>query len=349
MDVNYKEIINIGLTITIIIFAGLIIQRFIPSILWAAIIVIATYPLYKRWLVMFGKHDNFAALSFTAILALMLIMPVSYLVTVLVQDIQVFVNYLQQINNEGGQAPMFVRQFPLIGNELVAYWNEHIGQPGNLKSVLSNIHLSLTPASYYIKQIGTDLAHRGFQLGFTLLSLFFFYRDGDKLFEQISHIGVSCLGVRWFRYAAPLPSALRSIVNGTIAVGTGVGVLMGICYAWVHFPAPTLLGFLTAFASMIPFLVPIVFIAVALILFAGGNLIAAIVVLIWGTLVMFVADHFIKPALIGGAIQLPFLAVLFGILGGVETMGLLGLFIGPLIMVLFITLWQESQGMADAS
>ena len=58
---------------------------------------------------------------------------------------------------------------------------------------------------------------------------------------------------------------------------------------------------------------------------------------------MFVADHFIKPALIGGTIQLPFLAVLFGILGGVETLGLLGLFIGPIVMVLFVTLWNEAQ------
>ena len=57
----------------------------------------------------------------------------------------------------------------------------------------------------------------------------------------------------------------------------------------------------------------------------------------------FFADHFIKPAFIGGAIKLPFLAVLFGILGGVETLGLLGLFVGPIVMVLFLTLWQESQ------
>jgi predicted PurR-regulated permease PerM len=116
---------------------------------------------------------------------------------------------------------------------------------------------------------------------------------------------------------------------------------MGICYALVGFPAPTLTGFITALAAMIPFVVPVVFIAVALILFSTGGLISAIVVLVWGTVVMFVADHFIKPVLIGGAIELPFLAVLFGILGGVETLGLLGLFIGPIVMVLFITLWQE--------
>jgi predicted PurR-regulated permease PerM len=90
--------------------------------------------------------------------------------------------------------------------------------------------------------------------------------------------------------------------------------------------------------------VPIVFAIVALILYAKGSIIAAIIVIVWGTVVMFVADHFIKPALIGGAIRLPFLVVLFGILGGVETLGLLGLFVGPIIMVLFITLWHESQG-----
>jgi predicted PurR-regulated permease PerM len=196
-----------------------------------------------------------------------------------------------------------------------------------------------------VKQIGSNLAHRSIQVGFTLLSLFFFYRDGDRLIAQVYQVGEYCLGKRWFRYADRLPKALSGTVNGTIVVGLGVGVLMGICYGLVEFPAPTLLGFITALAAMIPFVVPIVFITVALILIAFGKMISAVIVLVWGTLVMFVADHFIKPALIGGAIQLPFLAVLFGILGGVETLGLLGLFVGPLIMVLFVTLWQEPQGL----
>ena len=107
------------------------------------------------------------------------------------------------------------------------------------------------------------------------------------------------------------------------------------------------MGFITAIAAMIPFLVPIVFIIAALILMLKGAMISAIIVVVWGTVVMFVADHFIKPVLIGGAIQLPFLAVLFGILGGVETLGLLGLFVGPVIMVLFITLWYESQNQSS--
>ena len=116
---------------------------------------------------------------------------------------------------------------------------------------------------------------------------------------------------------------------------------MGLCYALLGFPTPTLTGFLTAFAAMIPFAVPFVFMIVSLIFLMAGQAVSALIVMLWGTLVMFLADHFVKPVLIGGAIQLPFLAVLFGILGGVETLGLLGLFMGPIILVLFITLCQE--------
>lgn len=343
MNENHRELISIGVTIGIIAFALFIIHRFIPSIIWATIIGIATYPLYQRFRQFFGSHHNLAALFFTLFLACLFLIPLSWLARVLIKELQLFVNYLQSINREGGVAPHFLQQFPMVGNDLVTYWNENIGQPGKVRHLLSNLHLSLTPASYYIKQIGMSLAHRGIQLGFTLLTLFFFYRDGDYLFQQVNHIGKYCLGPRWFRYADKLPSALRSTVNGTIVVGLGVGFLMGISYLLVGFPAPTLTGFITAFAAMIPFLVPLVFTIVALILISMGSTVGAIVVVIWGTIVMFVADHFIKPVLIGGAIKLPFLAVLFGILGGVETLGLLGLFVGPIIMVLFVTLWQEPQ------
>lgn len=343
MNKNYKDLISVALSICIIGLALFIIHRFIPSIVWAAIITIATYPLYCRWRRFFGTHDNWSALLFTTLLGLLFLLPLSWLVTLLIQELQLLINYLQVINRDGGQAPELLKQLPFIGADASAYWDKNIGKPGDVKNVLSNWHLTLTPASYYIKQIGLNLVHRSFQLGFTLLTLFFFFRDGDKLFRQINHIGEFCLGQRWFRFSDRLPSALRATVNGTIVVGIGVGILMGICYALVDFPAPTLVGFITALAAMIPFVVPVIFVFVALILMAGGSMVSAIVVLVWGTLVMFVADHFIKPVLIGGAIELPFLAVLFGILGGVETLGLLGLFIGPMIMVLFITLWEEPQ------
>ena len=344
MNENHREGLSIGLTVGIVLLAIYISHHFIPSLAWAGIIAIATYPLYKRWRRLLGERNDLAASLFTLLLALIVLIPFSWLVTVLVKESQLFINYLQGINREGGHVPAFIRDLPWVGKDIEAYWEANVSQPGSVKNVLSNVHVSLTPVSYFIKQIGVDLAHRGFQLGFTILCLFFYFRDGDHLLTQIHHIGEYCLGRRWFRYADKLPGALRATVNGTIAVGACVGILMGLCYGLVGFPAPTLLGFITAFAAMIPFAVPFVFIIVGLILLGSSQLIAAIIVISWGTFVMFMADHVVKPAMIGGATRLPFLAVLFGILGGVETLGLLGLFVGPIIMVLFMTLWYESQG-----
>lgn len=343
MQANHRELISISLTVFIVGFALFIIHRFIPSLIWAGIIVIATYPLYLRWKKMFGRYENISAFCFTTILALILFVPLTWLIHVLVKELQIFVAYLQLLNRQGGDAPDFVQDLPWIGKELVSYWNTYLAEPGYLKRAISNFHIALTPVSYYAKQISFNVAHRSVQTGFTLLCLFFFYRDGNILSKTIHSVGENCLGARWHRYAEKLPLALRGTVNGTIVVGLGVGVLMGLCYALVDFPAPTLAGFLTAFAAMIPFVVPVVFMVVALILWCSGALFSALMVIIWGTIVMFIADHFVKPVLIGGAIELPFLAVLFGILGGVETLGLLGLFVGPMVMVLFITLVHESQ------
>ena len=92
---------------------------------------------------------------------------------------------------------------------------------------------------------------------------------------------------------------------------------------------------------MIPFGAPLIFGIAALILLAGGSVVPAIVVVAAGLVVTFVADHFVRPVLIGGTTKLPFLWVLLGILGGVETFGLLGLFLGPAVMAALMLLWRE--------
>ncbi len=102
-----------------------------------------------------------------------------------------------------------------------------------------------------------------------------------------------------------------------------------------------LLGAFTALAAMIPFGAPVAFGLAALLAAAQGGVTAAIVVAVAGLVVTFVADHFVRPVLIGGATRLPFLWVLLGILGGVESFGLLGLFLGPAVMAALVLLWRE--------
>lgn len=340
---GHRYLLSILLTVLIVAVSIFIVHRFIPSLLWAGIIMMMTYPLYIKWHQYCRAQDMWAAFSFTTLVSLIIFFPLLWIVTVFVHEAHVFMTYIIDLNSAGISTPEPLAALPIVGKEIKAFWLTHFSKPGGLKQYLSQLNIDMSAISYYAKAIGVSLFHRSVQVGFTLLSLFFFYRDGHKLIEQLNKVGENCLGHRWSHFAYQLPNALQGTVNGTVVVGVGVGVIMGLVYWSLDFPAPTLAAFFTALAAMIPFVVPIVFLVVALMIFLSGALFKAVLLLIIGTIVMFIADHFIKPVLIGGTTQLHFLAVLFGLLGGVETLGLIGLFLGPMVMVLFMTLWRELQ------
>jgi predicted PurR-regulated permease PerM len=117
--------------------------------------------------------------------------------------------------------------------------------------------------------------------------------------------------------------------------------LLGFAYVLAGLPHPVSIAALTGVLAVIPFGAPVAFCAAGLYLLAQGSTVAAATVVGFGFLVVFVADHFVRPFLIGGAARLPFLWVLLGILGGLETFGLLGLFLGPVVMAALVSLWRE--------
>jgi predicted PurR-regulated permease PerM len=141
---------------------------------------------------------------------------------------------------------------------------------------------------------------------------------------------------------------VRATVNGLVLVGLAEGVLLGIGYQFAGLPSAVLWAAVTGVLAIIPFGAPLAFCAAAGLLAYQGATIAAIAILVLGFIILFVADHFVRPAMIGNATQLPFIAVLLGILGGVETLGLIGLFVGPVVMTLFVTLWHEARALREA-
>jgi predicted PurR-regulated permease PerM len=114
-----------------------------------------------------------------------------------------------------------------------------------------------------------------------------------------------------------------------------------VVYVVAGVPHPLLLGTLTAVAAMIPFGAAVLMGIASALLVGQGAVGWAIAVFSIGMVVVAIADHVFRPVLIGSATRLPFLWVLIGILGGVETMGLLGLFVGPATMAALIMLWRD--------
>jgi predicted PurR-regulated permease PerM len=134
---------------------------------------------------------------------------------------------------------------------------------------------------------------------------------------------------------------VRGTVNGLVLVGLVEGVLLGIAYLMAGLPHPVLLGLATAVLATVPFGAPLVFLGGSLALLVQGHTTAAIALVVFGSVLVFVADHFVRPVLIGNSTRLPFFWVLLSIFGGLESFGLIGLFLGPAIMSILMTMWRE--------
>ncbi|MEJ1979190.1 MAG: AI-2E family transporter [Acetobacteraceae bacterium] len=199
------------------------------------------------------------------------------------------------------------------------------------------------------RQVGSEVLRRVTLFLFTLVTLFFLFRDGTCVIEQMRRASIRTFGPGGERIGQQIIASVHGTVDGLVLVGLGVGALMGIVYFLVGVPHPTVFGALTAVAAMIPFGAPLVFAIAAVLLATQGAMLAGVVVFLVGMAATFVADHFIRPVLIGGATRLPFIWVLLGILGGVEVWGLIGLFLGPAILASLMMLWREWAGDGPAS
>jgi predicted PurR-regulated permease PerM len=322
----------------------LVIQRFFLPLAWAGVICVATWPLYLRLQLALGKHDVLAATLMTLAMACLLVIPLLVGVEQASRQASTLADFIATANNEGIATPTSLLKIPFIGGYLHQWWQATLAQPRGLAHLFSGeSEAHLHSASEVLRRFGSQLAHRLVDSGFAFLCLFFLYKNGVALHAQIERVGRRGLGPERFRrYASRIPTAIRATVNGLVLVGIGEGILIAIAYAIAGLPSPALWGAATGILAIVPFGAPLIYLAAAGLLAADGNAGAALGVAVWGSAVLLVADHFVRPNIIGNATRLPFLAVLFGILGGVELFGLVGLFLGPVVMVMAITLWREA-------
>lgn len=343
MNTPQRDILSTCFSLAIILFAAFVTQGFFLPLVWAGILCVATWPLFARSLRACGNRAIPAALLATLISAVIFIAPLAIGVAQAARQAPALAALVADANNHGLAAPSWLAQLPIAGPAIVDWWASTLGQPHGIAHLLQDGSVGrLHSASEVLRTFGAHLLHRMIDVGFAFMALFFFYKDGPALVRQLDAIGSHCVGhARWQLYATKVPTAIRATVNGLVLVGLAEGVLLGIAYEVAGVPSAVLWAAATGVLAIIPFGAPLAFLSVSALLLASGNTAGAIGVAIAGMLVLFVADHFVRPTIIGNATKLPFLAVLLGILGGVETLGLVGLFIGPVVMTLFVTLWHE--------
>jgi predicted PurR-regulated permease PerM len=318
----------------------LILTPFIAPIVWAVILAYASWPLYRR-LRRFLRHKHtISALLMTVLIGCAVILPVLWILMLVQRELIGAYQMLTKYLAEGPHTlPTFLANIPWLGQQLQGQMDRYTTDPTEVTQALSAWTLS------WAKDIGGILGSVGrnvMRLTLTLLTLFFLFRDGYAIVHQSDNVIKRFFADRIDRYVVTAGKMTRAVVYGLLITGLIQGVLAALGYWIVSLSAPVLLGFLTGVLSIVPLVgTAIVWVPVGIWLLSTGHLLRGVVLLAWGAVLVYPADNVLRPILISSATRVPFLLVMFGALGGLDAFGLVGLFLGPVLLATGLAIWRE--------
>lgn len=339
---DWRQFIASGLALAGILFLGVhILSGYLHPLAWALVFAIALWPLYLRLNARFGRgaKREATALLFTALVGLVIIGPLLAVTAEALSEARQFIDFARAEGDQGLPPPEFLTRLRFGGPVAIHWWNEHMAHADWAKGLFKDINTESTRA--FGAALGANAVRRAMQFGVCLLALFFLFLNGETIIAQGRRASRRLFGARGETLAAQMIASVRGTVNGLVLVALAEGLIMAVVFLLTRTPHPMLFALLTAFAAMIPFAAAFAIGLAALVAAASVGATAAIIIVILGALVVFLSDHFVRPQLIGNATRMPFIWVLLGILGGVETFQLLGLFLGPAVMAALLSLWRD--------
>jgi predicted PurR-regulated permease PerM len=323
-----------------VILAGAVytVRDLLPALAWAAVLAIGLWPIHLAIQSRLKCSGQLSALGLTCAVALVFILPITFLSIKAAADIGPLVQWVSDTSQNGLPAPDWLNLLPFGRDEVISWWNNHLATGGALKQTYTT--LQHTPSLQHGQILALHVAHHVTLILLTIVTLFFFLKDGAKLAARGQELSRQLIGPTGEEVFTQITNSIRGTISGLVLVGLGEGIVIGISYFVVGLTYAPLLTIITAVAAMLPFCALIV-VGIAALIALEQSQIAALSIVAYGCAVIFVADHFVRPKLIGGSTKIPFLLVLFGILGGLESWGLIGLFVGPALMAVVTMFWQQ--------
>lgn len=196
-------------------------------------------------------------------------------------------------------------------------------------------------AGLWLLQHSLDFAQGVFQLAMSVLIAFFLYRDGEGIVAQLRE-GFRRISGDYSQHLMDVAkTTVQSVVYGIIGTAVVQSVTAGIGFGIAGVPSPVLLALFTFFLSFIPAGPVIVWLSASIWLFSGGHTGWGIFMLVYGVCVISSIDNIVKPYIISRGSKLPFVVMFIGILGGIATFGLIGVFLGPTLLTVGYSLTKE--------
>jgi len=333
-----RYVLSIAAVISLLLLSGWVLLPFMAAGVWSAMIVVATWPILLRLEKFFGGRRIPAAAVMTLGILCLLVVPLWVAITTVAEHSGTVVSLARQLA-EGGLplAPAWLDRVPFVGARLVDFWNE-VAAIGAAESIQKYVlpHLSGS-GQWLLGQIG---GVGGVLIQFLLMTILagVMYANGELAAELLGKIGRRIGGDRGLAAVVLSAKAIRSVALGvglTAVIQSLLGTL-GLMIAGI--PHPAILGALMLFlciAQIGPSLVLVP--AVVWMFWRGEELPWAIFLAVWSTFVITI-DNFLRPMLIRRGADLPLILILVGVIGGLLTFGLIGIFVGPVVLAVTYTL-----------
>ena len=315
----------------------LLLRPFLGAIFWACAISIIFNPLQLRLRKHLGDKPNRIALLTLLICVVIVVIPLLLIGTTFVQE---GLALYQRIDTGEIKPSTWLAQlsaaFPIVPE-----WLDKLGL--DFSSVRDSLAQGAAAAGKLMaeKALGAGQITFSFIINAALMLYltFFLLRDGRKLIELM--IKALPLGdARERKLFTKFAEVTRATVKGNLVVAIVQGTLGGLIFWALSLPSPLLWGVVMAFLSLLPAIgAGLVWLPVAIYLYASGNWAKASILAAFGALVIGMADNVLRPLLVGRDTKLPDYLVLFSTLGGLSLMGINGFVIGPLVAALFLVLW----------
>jgi predicted PurR-regulated permease PerM len=249
------------------------------------------------------------------------------------------VEMARQFLSEGPPTPpAWAVQLPIVGAWVNERWQELAGSGAQLTEVLMRY---LGPLRDWALRSAANLGERLLHLSLSVFIAYFLYRDGSALSARIKPLIARIGGQRAPVLLQVAGDTVTGVVYGIIGTALVQGLLVGIGLWIAGVPRVLLLGVLACVMSLIPTGPVVVWLPAAVWLYQKGATVWAAFLVLWGLLIVGTMDNFLRPYFIGKGSHLPFILVFLGTLGGVVTFGFLGIFLGPTLLAIAYTAFQE--------
>jgi predicted PurR-regulated permease PerM len=325
---------TIGLVIVAILTIGcvLVVRPFFTAICFALILVIATYPAFQRLERAFGGRRTSAAAAMVLLAALLLVLPPLAIAPNVRGHLASAVQAVRDVLVNGvPPPPVWVAEMWLIGPPLQERWQSLAVGGGE---TAARLHAALVWFRYWLIGAGLSLGAAVAQLFLALVISLFLYRDGVAVGRGLAAAAHRIAGDRGPRLLHVAKATIRGVVFGVLGTSLLQALLLMLGFWLAGIPAAVFLGLVSLVLAFVPFGPALVWVPAAAWLVHGGESGWAVFLVVWSLLAGLVTDNVIRPWLISRGVEIPLILIILGVLGGMATLGFLGLFLGPTLLAL---------------